>query len=312
MREVIVLFFLLVSVLNCFCQAEERYTGPIIDMHLHAYTNEDFWGPAPNPATGEMSVTDADAHRELTVAYMKKNNIVLGVVDGKSPLAVAHWKEALGDGIVRALYSQNPGDLDLEYFKTMIESGDIELLGEIGTNYAGYAPSDPVFDPYWELCEKYDIPVGIHTGGSFPGIHRRNPDFRLRYGDPLLVEDIIVKYPGLRIYLMHAGGHFYERAAVMMVQYPDLYVDIAVLNWVPDAGNFLVPFLKKAKEYDVLDRVMFGSDQMIWPEAIEMAIENIQTLDFLTIEEKKGIFYDNAARFLNLSEETISGHHKRQ
>jgi uncharacterized protein len=120
-----------------------------------------------------------------------------------------------------------------------------------------------------------------------------------------------VKYPDLRIYLMHAGGHFYERAAMMMVQYPDLYVDIAVLNWVPDAGNFLVPFLKRAKDYGVLDSMMFGSDQMVWPEAIEMAIENIQKLDFLTYEEKKGIFYDNAARFLNLSDETIAGHHKR-
>ena len=77
----------------------------------------------------------------------------------------------------------------------------------------------------------------------------------------------------------------------------------------PKSREFLSPFLKLAKNYKVLDRVMYGSDQMIWPEAIEMAIENIQSLDILTLEEKKGIFYDNAARFLRLSEEEIVRHH---
>ena len=57
---------------------------------------------------------------------------------------------------------------------------------------------------------------------------------------------------------------------------------------------------------------MFGTDQMVWPEAIEMAIEKVQSLDFLTLEEKQGIFYMNAARFLNLSEETIAEHHNQE
>jgi hypothetical protein len=107
---------------------------------------------------------------------------------------------------------------------------------------------------------------------------------------------------------MHSGSHFYERTAMLMVQYPKLYTDIAILNWYPNAAVFLSPFLILAKKYKVLDRVMFGTDQMMWPEAIEMAIERVQTLEFLTLKEKEAIFYGNAAKFLNLSKERIAKH----
>jgi predicted TIM-barrel fold metal-dependent hydrolase len=58
------------------------------------------------------------------------------------------------------------------------------------------------------------------------------------------------------------------------------------------------------------DRVMFGSDQMIWPGVIEPAIEAIEDAPFLTKAQKRDILYNNAARFLRFSEETIAGHHR--
>lgn len=296
-----------------FGQSVNRYSGPIIDMHLHAYADDALEQPIPNPATGEISVDNATEHRRQTIAMLEKHNIVLAVIDGRTPAVVDAWEQDRAGGIIRGLRFFNPEkDPDVDRFEQWVKAGTIELFGEVGTTYAGYSPSDPVLDPYWEICEQYDIPVAIHTGGSFPGIHLSNPQFRLRYGDPFLVEDILVNYPDLSVYLMHAGGHFYERAAMLMVQYPNLYVDIAVLNWVPEASHFLKPFLKLAKAYDVLDRVMYGSDQMRWPEAMDTAIQNIQSIDFLTQAEKRGIFYGNAARFLNLSEETISNHQKRK
>lgn len=302
-----ILIGIILAVNQAFAQEAKTYTGPIIDMHLHAFTPENFWEPFPNPATGEMSVKNATEHYRQCIALLRKHKIVLAVLDGESPADIAPWEQMLGeDGLIRGIRKE---DLGLEHFKKWVSEEEIELFGEIGATYNGYSPSDSVLLPYYEICEQFDIPVGIHTGGSFPGITLQNKKFRLRLGDPFLVEDILVEYPALRVYLMHAGGHFYERTAMLMVQYPNLYVDIAVLNWVPDANYFLSPFLRLAKDYEVLDRVMFGSDQMIWPEAIEMAIENVQALDFLTLEEKKGIFYDNAARFLDLSEEEIARHH---
>ena len=58
-------------------------------------------------------------------------------------------------------------------------------------------------------------------------------------------------------------------------------------------------------------RIMWGSDQLVWPRAIEVAIETIQNAPFLSEEQKRDIFYNNAARFLRLSKEEIARHHGR-
>jgi predicted TIM-barrel fold metal-dependent hydrolase len=54
---------------------------------------------------------------------------------------------------------------------------------------------------------------------------------------------------------------------------------------------------------------MFGSDQMVWPGTIERAITVIEDAPFLSEEQKRDIFYNNAARFLRLSKEDIARHH---
>ena len=53
---------------------------------------------------------------------------------------------------------------------------------------------------------------------------------------------------------------------------------------------------------------MFGSDQMVWPETLEVAIQSIEQAAFLTPGQKRDIFYNNAARFLKLSEAKMSPH----
>ena len=110
-------------------------------------------------------------------------------------------------------------------------------------------------------------------------------------------------YPKLKVYLMHAGENFYENTLRMMDGYPNLYADLGVEMWLhPITKDFAVKFLKSAKDYGFLDRVMFGSDQMVWPEAITSSITFLAALDFLTKEEKQKIFYDNAKRFLGIKE----------
>ena len=51
-------------------------------------------------------------------------------------------------------------------------------------------------------------------------------------------------------------------------------------------------------------RLMFGSDQMIWPDAVGMSIEGVESADFLKEEQKRDIFYNNALRFLRLEEKS--------
>jgi hypothetical protein len=56
---------------------------------------------------------------------------------------------------------------------------------------------------------------------------------------------------------------------------------------------------------------MFGSDQSLWPEVIDEMIDLIDYAEYLSAEQKRDIFYNNAARFLDLSEDVIAQHHRR-
>lgn len=75
--------------------------------------------------------------------------------------------------------------------------------------YDGYTLSDPEFEPYLDICERYNIPVAVHTGGGPSDITTRCcPNFRIKLGDPYTLEDVLAKHPKLRIYMMHAGEVF--------------------------------------------------------------------------------------------------------
>jgi predicted TIM-barrel fold metal-dependent hydrolase len=58
-------------------------------------------------------------------------------------------------------------------------------------------------------------------------------------------------------------------------------------------------------------RVMFGSDQMVWPGVIERSIQAIESAPFLSETQKRDILYNNAARFLRFSDADIGRHHGR-
>lgn len=58
-------------------------------------------------------------------------------------------------------------------------------------------------------------------------------------------------------------------------------------------------------------RVMLGSDQRVWSGVIEPAMAIIEQAPFLSHEQKRDILYNNAARFLRLSEEEITRHRGR-
>jgi predicted TIM-barrel fold metal-dependent hydrolase len=303
------ILLLVVLLVPATARAESApYRGPIIDVHLHAYGVERFAQPAPNIGSGLAPATSAEDHLKRTLEVMKQRNVVLAIVSSQSVEAAQEWRAAAPDRILRGFSMDDPsesitaGDLD-----RLIRDRKVDALAEIGAQYAGLSPSDPVFDSYWAVAEKHGIPVGIHTGGGPPrSAYTCCPKFRLSLGDPLLLEDLLVRFPRMKVYAMHAGGFFTQNALALMSQYPHVYVDIGALSWTPIAGDLLVPFLKEAQARRLLERVMFGTDQMRWPAAIGVAIDRVNGLDFLTVEEKKKIFYDNAVRFLGRTPEGIA------
>jgi len=280
----------------------------IIDMHIHSYTNSDY-GDRESAADhyGKKGSANAEAHRLETFAAFKKWNIVKAMVSG-NPESVENWVAKDSDHrVIRGILIFSPDDygLDSVKFEQMVKDKKIEVFGEIGAYYRGTTLSDSIWQPYLRICEKYDIPVAVHTGGGDPGgTNSWSPKARLKFGDPYLIEDVLVKYPKLRIYMMHAGGEDWpEHAIRLMAYYPQLYSDLAVMLWVePNTQRYITEFLRNAKHAGYLNRVMFGSDQMTWPYTIEKSILFLNSLTFLTDQDKKDILYNNAVKFLRLKE----------
>ena len=107
---------------------------------------------------------------------------------------------------------------------------------------------------------------------------------------------------------MHAGWPMIDDLLAVLWTYPQVYVDVGVICYVIPRSAFH-SYLKQIVEAGFGKRVMFGSDQMNWPGTIKVGIEAIETAEFLSEKQKRDILYNNAARFLRLSEEEIAKHY---
>jgi predicted TIM-barrel fold metal-dependent hydrolase len=76
-------------------------------------------------------------------------------------------------------------------------------------------------------------------------------------------------------------------------------VDTGVIDFALPRPEFH-RYLRTLVDAGFTNRIMFGSDNMVWPGSIEYAIESIEVADFLTAAQKRAILHDNAARFLRL------------
>ena len=119
-----------------------------------------------------------------------------------------------------------------------------------------------------------------------------------------------MRHPKLRLYVMHAGWPMGDEMVALLYAHPQVYVDTGVIDYAFPRAEFHA-YLKRLVDAGFADRIMFGSDQMIWPEAVNAAIEGIESAAFLSPQQKRDIFYNNAARFLRLSPKDMSRHHIR-
>ncbi len=174
------------------------------------------------------------------------------------------------------------------------------------------APDHPSLEPFYATAEKLDVPVGIHMGYGAPGgPYWVYPKYRASLGNPLLLEDLLVRHPKMRAYVMHAGMPMTDEMIALLFSHPQVFVDISADNWGVPRKEFH-HHLRRLVEAGYGKRIMFGSDQMIWPQTIGVAIASITEADFLTPEQKRDILYNNAARFLRLSKAEIARHHGRE
>jgi predicted TIM-barrel fold metal-dependent hydrolase len=233
---------------------------------------------------------------------MEKYNVVLAVISGERD-DVLKWTEDESNKFVIGQLLWRPEDIAFSELKTLLETGQIQVLGELAFQYEGIAIDDPSVDPLLALAHELDVPVHVHIAGL-----GGRSDFPIHLGSPLRVGRVLRKYPGLRIYLENAGWPFLEEVTSLMYQYPSVYADLStILHLTPRPVAYR--YMKDLVDNGLGKRLMFGSDQMIWPEVIGENIEMIEAAAFLTDEQKRDILYNNAARFLRLSEEQIATHH---
>ena len=285
--------------------------GPIIDVHLHAVPLQQLQNSAriPLPIKNIKTPMTVEEHLGETLKIMNNNNVVLGIVTGFNFDNLKKYSDADPSLIKTGLQFSTAG-VNIDMLKSKYESRSLQIMGELTMQYAGKSPSDEDLDPYFDLAEKMEIPVCIHTGFSFPGITRTAPKFRMALGNPFVVEELLNKHPNLRVWLAHAAWPFLEEIIGILHTYPQVYIDISTINWLLPGDEFYY-YLKAIIRAGFGKRIMYGSDQMSWPEGIQYSIDTIKKADFLSEQQKQDIFYNNAARFFKLSQEEIEIHHKQ-
>jgi predicted TIM-barrel fold metal-dependent hydrolase len=314
----IICFFVVFLLVECRERGEEQLAFqeignqeclPIIDMHMHAPNEmrltpeglpqpwQEICMPRPRPAHPPMAKTGEDVLR-LTLEVMEKHNIVKAVVSD-SLENVYEWKAASPERFLAGPLIFDPRDFDISVLREEYSSGRLDIMGEIATIYRGIPPNDPSLEPFFSLAEEFDVPVLIHCQGTGGADSR----FRISAGHPLLLEEVLVSHPNLRIYLENSGFPFLAETISLMYRYPNVYGDLSTGTWIYPR-TAIHSYIKELINAGLGKRLMFGSDQMAWPEVIGEAIDTIESADFLTQEQKRDIFYNNAVRFLRLDKKT--------
>ena len=309
----------------CRAQNVESNVPPVLDVHVHAM-DADFPGIAPMcPNTSKFTASDPKTKEEPfgwvkeqctpelypsapgqymkdVLAEMERLN-VRAVVFG-DPKSVQRWKDAAPARVIPGTSFSNgltPGQrVPLAELRKHFTQEGFKVMGEIGLQYEGISPSDPSVDSYFALAEELDIPVAIHMGTGGSGrANISEPKFRGSMGDPLLLEGLLARHPKLRVQVMHAGYPMIDNMLTLLQANSHVYVDVAGLIWsypIKEVNRYIERLVDAGFE----DRVMFGTDQLIWPKLMAYSISIIQNADYLTPQQKRDILYNNAARFLRL------------
>lgn len=283
--------------------ARAQGRAPIIDMHMHTHHPTfipsgapSICRPAPCQGKGAATATEEQSLRG-TLAQMDRYNIVKGLVSGTNLAELERWSAAAPGRFVRGVFMTTPEEPRVDLLRREVKSERIGFVGEVAAQLTGVAPNDPRLAPYFEMAEELDVPVLIHTEGIGPEL----PGFRSAAGNPLLLEPVLVRHPKLRIYVENTGYPFLGEMIAIMTQYPNIYGDLSTITWVLPREAFY-RYLKALVDAGLGKRIMFGSDQMRWPEAIGWAVQAIEEAPFLSEAQKRDIFYNNAARFLRIDE----------
>lgn len=159
----------------------------------------------------------------------------------------------------------------------------------------GFDPSSEEFYPLWEALQELGLPAIFHTGqngmgAGLPGGH----GIKLRYSNPLLLDDVAADFPGLTVIMAHPSVPWQEEANSIATHKANVFIDLS--GWSP---KYFPESLVKASNSVLQDKVLFGTDfPLITPQKWLGAFADLPLKD----EVRPKILKGNAVRVLGLGE----------
>jgi hypothetical protein len=156
-----------------------------------------------------------------------------------------------------------------------------------------FHPHDRMAYPLYEALQELDVVALFHTGQT--GIGAGLPGgggIRLKYSNPLAIDDVAADFPGLRIIMAHPSFPWQDEALAVAMHKPLVHIDLS--GWSP---RYFPPQLVRYANTLLKDKVLFGSDfPVLTPDRW---LADFDTLD-IKPDVRQLILKDNAARLLRL------------
>jgi predicted TIM-barrel fold metal-dependent hydrolase len=174
----------------------------------------------------------------------------------------------------------------------------VENHGVKGFKFHGIAqnadPGDRMAWPIYEVINEYRLPAIFHTGHSGMGTGMRaGGGMRLKYGQPMLVDDVAVEFPDMKIILAHPSWPWVDESLSMALHKENVFIDLS--GWSP---KYFAPQIIRYANTQLRKKMLFGSDfPLIHPDKWIEAARDVGFKD----EVMPGIMKDNAARVLGLA-----------
>ncbi len=268
-----------------------------IDVHVHIEHD----GPesaADSAAKRYFGESATWRGRDALAEYYRSRNIgcVVFPVDERltgrpsvSNDSVAEFAAANSD-IMIAFASIDPtrGPEAVREARRLVASGGIKGL-KLHPPLQQFFPNDPLAYPLYEVFAEASLPVLFHTGHS--GIGTNMPGgggIRLKYGNPMYIDDVAVDFPDLPIIMAHPSFPWQDEAISICLHKPTVYIDLS--GWSP---KYFSPTLVQYANTLLKTKVLFGSDYpLITPDRWLADFEKIAIRD----EVRPLILKENAIR----------------
>jgi len=156
-----------------------------------------------------------------------------------------------------------------------------------------FAPSDRRFYPLYDTLSETGVPVLFHTGqtgigAGLPGGH----GIKLRYSDPMLLDDVAADFPDLTIIMAHPAVPWIDSQIAIATHKANVYIDLS--GWSP---KYFPPQLVRAANTMLKSKVLFGSDFPVIQ--VDRWMKDFANLE-IKPEVRPLIFKDNALRVLGV------------